>query len=135
MIVDDLSLQNEKLTQNLNRFRENLRKVDHQLDTVEAMSVTTLKSWYFQHLLLTVIERFSANQTVSIPKYMSQFENCFKDDFGMMKIWRHLLTVESVDVKILKPAFDDLINAMSTQMLNVEVDDQLSKWVLTSKTK
>lgn len=135
MIVDDLSLQNEKLTQNLNRFRENLRKVDHQLDTSETLSVTTLKSWYFQHLLLTVIESFSASQTVSVPKYMSQFENCFKDDFGMMKIWRHLLTVESVDVKILKPAFDDLMNAMSTQMLNVEVDDQLSKWVLTSKTK
>lgn len=135
MIVDDLSLQNEKLTQNLNQFRENLRKVDHQLDTSETLSVTTLKSWYFQHLLLTVIESFSASQTVSVPKYMSQFENCFKDDFGMMKIWRHLLTVESVDVKILKPAFDDLVNAMSTQMLNVEVDDQLSKWVLTSKTK
>lgn len=135
MIVDDLSLQNEKLTRNLNRFRENLRKVDHQFDTSETLSVTTLKSWYFQHLLLTVIESFSASQTVSVPKYMSQFENCFKDDFGMMKIWRHLLTVESVDVKILKPAFDDLMNAMSTQMLNVEVDDQLSKWVLTSKTK
>lgn len=133
--MDDLSLQNEKLTQNLNQFRENLRKVDHQLDTSETLSVTTLKSWYFQHLLLTVIESFSASQTVSVPKYMSQFENCFKDDFGMMKIWRHLLTVESVDVKILKPAFDDLVNAMSTQMLNVEVDDQLSKWVLTSKTK
>lgn len=133
--MDDLSLQNEKLTQNLNQFRENLRKVDHQLDTSETLSVTTLKSWYFQHLLLTVIESFSASQMVSVPKYMSQFENCFKDDFGMMKIWRHLLTVESVDVKILKPAFDDLVNAMSTQMLNVEVDDQLSKWVLTIKTK
>lgn len=119
---------NRELFDKMMQFRQNLRKVDWTLDSEKSISTAALRSWYFQHLLMMTIEQFAKGDEIIVPQFMSRFQYCFSDDPGMTKVWRHLLNVKHADKLILKPAFDDLKNALATQMLPVQITDELTQW-------
>ena len=137
-MADRIQEAEAKLQKALVQLRDNLRKLDNQfMDDIvhgKLISDDILQSWYLQHLLYLAVTQFAAQKEITIPKYVGRWEFCFgTKDPVMNYIWRELINRQNVDEKILKPAYDRLQQALKTQLVPVQITDEITQWRLTPK--
>lgn len=53
----------------------------------------------------------------------------------MNEIWKQLIGKQNVDQTVLVPAFNRLKQALTTQMVPVEITDEITQWRLHMKSK
>lgn len=138
LMADSIQEAEAKLQKALVPLRDNLRKLDDQfIDDIahgKLISDDVLQSWYLQHLLYLAVTQFAAQKEITIPKYVGRWEFCFgTKDPVMNDIWRELINRQNVDEKILKPAYDRLQQALKTQLVPVQITDEITQWRLTPK--
>lgn len=128
-----------KLQKALVPLRANLRKLDNQFmaDIKDGKQIPddVLQSWYLQHLLYLAVTEFAAQKEITVPKYVGRWEFCFgSSEPAMNAVWRQLISRQNVDTKILKPAYERLQQALQTQLVAVQITDEITQWRLTPKT-
>lgn len=127
-----------QLQNQLVKLQQNLREVDRLLikqtsNRQQRVKLTDedLQNWYLQHLLVRTIRAFANQKELTIPKYIGRWAFCFgNDNEAMNQIWRLLITKANADTGVLQPAFKQLRQMLSTQMVPTVVTDEVTQWRL-----
>ena len=110
----------------LPKLMQQLRDTDAMYDAKPDLSAETVKEWYFQHVLVKVIQQFSLKQDVVLPKHLLRYSFCFEDDVAMSNIYRRLIGLHDPDNDVLGKAMRELKQAIRTQALDVTITDEIA---------
>lgn len=137
-MAESIQESEARLQKALVPLRTNLRKLDDQfMDDIKnnkSIPDDILQSWYLQHLLYLAVTQFAAQKEITVPKYVGRWEFCFgSKDPIMNAIWRELISRQKVDESILNPAYYRLEQALQTQLVPVQITDEITQWRLTPK--
>ena len=121
-------------------LKKNLRQLDdsfmEDIDHGKTLDLDLISSWYLQHLLYLAILKFKAQHELTVPHFIGRWEFCFvTSDPVMNEIWKQLIGKQNVDQTVLVPAFNRLKQALTTQMVPVEITDEITQWRLHMKSK
>ena len=121
-------------------LKKNLRQLDdsfmEDIDHGKTLDLDLISSWYLQHLLYLAILKFKAQHELTVPHFIGSWEFCFgTSDPVMNEIWKQLIGKQNVDQTVLVPAFNRLKQALTTQMVPVEITDEITQWRLHMKSK
>ena len=124
---------NQKLLESLDVLHKDLALLDSEMNDKPTLTVRESRSWYYQHLLYYAISNFSVRKSIKVPAYITYYQSCYDLDESMLDLWRKMVLVPNVDEVVLKPAFDDLRNLLSSQMFKVNIIDDVGYWIIEPK--
>lgn len=124
---------NQKLLETLDVLHKDLAVLDSEMNDKVTLTVREARSWYYQHLLYHAISNFSVRKSIKVPVYITYYQSCYDLDESMLDLWRKMVLVPNVDEAVLKPAFDDLRNLLSSQMFKVNIIDDVGYWIIEPK--
>ena len=123
--------KNRELLNIIDELSDNLKEIDKLMIAKGKLDSQDVKRWYYQHLVVKTLKAFAVNESVKIPKYVTAFSDVFGNDLIDIVYPSLILLTDSDD--ILQGAFNDLRYLLSSQLVKVNIEDELSYWELTTK--